>query len=126
MNISVILNQEMDMEMILMFTVILRMINLFIILIIASLISSGSIFCPNRTVHNVHFGGSTNNIINSSTFPSHSRADSENRMQNNETMMKYLAAKMSSVIDTKFINNNHKYQYIFKEDYYEYKTTYYK
>lgn len=48
----------------------------------------------------------TNNIINSSTFPSHSRADSENRMQNNETMMKYLAAKMSSVIDAKFINNN--------------------
>ena len=25
-----------------------------------------------------------------------------------------------------FTHNNHKYQYIFKEDYYEYKTTYYK
>ena len=49
----------------------------------------------------------TNNIINSSTFPAHGNQNKETSIETDETLMKYLAANMSRSIDAKFINSNH-------------------
>ena len=50
----------------------------------------------------------TTNIINSSSFPAckHNNGWDETSNNQEETMMKYLAAKMSHCIDAKFINSN--------------------
>ena len=45
----------------------------------------------------------TNNIINSSTFPAHQHDTS---LERDEMLMKILSAKISAAIDAKFINNN--------------------
>ena len=48
----------------------------------------------------------TNNIINSSTYPACNHRENNKYQKQDETILRYLAAKMSNCIDAKFINNN--------------------